>query len=81
MRALGNVKRNDFYNQFIGRQLEILVETTRHKPTGLLKGFSSNYIPILIDAPDDQKNKLVIVKAQKRIGTNLLGINDPPQSG
>jgi threonylcarbamoyladenosine tRNA methylthiotransferase MtaB len=75
MRALGNSKRIDFYNQFIGQKLEVLIETTRHKPSGLLKGLSSNYIPILIDADDDQKNKLVVVKAQKRIdAANLLGI-------
>lgn len=74
MRALGNAKRNDFYNQFIGQQLEILIETTRHRPTGLLKGLSSNYIPILIDADDKQKNKLVAVNVQKQIGANLLGV-------
>jgi threonylcarbamoyladenosine tRNA methylthiotransferase MtaB len=74
IRALGNAKRNDFYNQFIGQELEILVETTRHRSTGLLKGLSSNYIPILIDAKDDQKNKLVAVNAHKRIEANLLGI-------
>jgi len=73
MRALGNAKRNDFYNRFIGQELEILIETTRHRPTGLLKGLSSNYIPILIDASDDQKNKLVVVHAHKRVDVNLLG--------
>jgi threonylcarbamoyladenosine tRNA methylthiotransferase MtaB len=72
-RALGSSKRIDFYNQFIGQTLDVLIETTRHRPTGLLKGLSSNYIPILIDANDDQKNKLVLAKAQKRIGANLLG--------
>jgi threonylcarbamoyladenosine tRNA methylthiotransferase MtaB len=73
LRALGNSKRNDFYNQFIGQKLEVLIETTRHKPTGLLKGLSSNYIPILIDANDDQKNKLMVVHAQKRIDVHVLG--------
>jgi len=73
MRALGTSKRIDFYNQFIGRKHEVLVETTRHRPTGLLKGFSSNYIPILIDASDDYKNKLVMVKARQRIDANVLG--------
>ncbi|MGD9180814.1 MAG: tRNA (N(6)-L-threonylcarbamoyladenosine(37)-C(2))-methylthiotransferase MtaB [Desulfobacterales bacterium] len=74
MRALGNAKRIDFYNQFIGQKLKVLIETSRHRPTGLLKGLSSNYIPILIDADDDQKNKLVEVKAHKRIDTNVWGI-------
>jgi threonylcarbamoyladenosine tRNA methylthiotransferase MtaB len=74
MRALGDAKRADFCDQFIGQKFEVLIETTRHRPTGLLKGISSNYIPILIDANDDQKNKLVVVKARRRIDNNVLGI-------
>jgi threonylcarbamoyladenosine tRNA methylthiotransferase MtaB len=73
MRKLGHSKRVDFYRQFIGQKLEVLIETTRHKPTGLLKGFSSNYIPILIDANDDYKSKLKAVRAQKLIDDILLG--------
>ncbi|MBW2409293.1 MAG: tRNA (N(6)-L-threonylcarbamoyladenosine(37)-C(2))-methylthiotransferase MtaB, partial [Deltaproteobacteria bacterium] len=73
MRALGSAKRNDFYGRFVGQELEILIETTRHRPTGLLKGLSSNYIPILVDADDAQKNTLVVVNTQKRIDDGLLG--------
>ena len=73
IRTLGNAKRNDFYNRFVGQELEILIETTRHRPTGLLKGLSSNYIPILVDDDDRHKNKLVVVCTQKRIDDALLG--------
>ena len=74
MRALGKSKRKDFYNRFVGQKLEVLIETTRHKPTGLLKGLSSNYIPILIDAPDDHKNTIVEVQVHKSIDVNVFGI-------
>jgi threonylcarbamoyladenosine tRNA methylthiotransferase MtaB len=70
---LGDSKRVDFYTQFIGQKLDVLIETTRHRLTGLLKGLSSNYIPILIDANNDYKNKLVAVRAQKLADDILLG--------
>ncbi len=62
-----------FSIQFISQKLDVLIETTRHRPTGLLKGLSSNYIPILIDADDDYKNKLKAVRAQKFTDDILLG--------
>jgi threonylcarbamoyladenosine tRNA methylthiotransferase MtaB len=73
MRILGDSKRVDFYTQFISQKLDVLIETTRHRPTGLLKGLSSNYIPVLIDADDDYKNKLKAVRAQKFTDDILLG--------
>jgi threonylcarbamoyladenosine tRNA methylthiotransferase MtaB len=73
MRKLGSSKRIDFYRQFVGQELDVLIETTRHRPTGLLKGLSSNYIPILIDDHDNCKNKLVTVRAQELAGDRLLG--------
>jgi threonylcarbamoyladenosine tRNA methylthiotransferase MtaB len=73
MRLLGNSKRADFYAQFIGQKMNVLVETTRHRPTGLLKGLTSNYIPILMDAHDGYQNKLVAVRAQEVMGDALWG--------
>jgi threonylcarbamoyladenosine tRNA methylthiotransferase MtaB len=73
MRLLGNSKRADFYAQFIGQKMNVLVETTRHRPTGLLKGLTSNYIPILMDAHDGYQNKLVAVRAQEVMGDALGG--------
>ena len=71
MRRLGQIKRIHFYRQFIGKEAEILVESTRHTATGLLKGLSSNYIPVLIDADDDRINKLVKVKLTDQIDNAL----------
>jgi threonylcarbamoyladenosine tRNA methylthiotransferase MtaB len=73
MRRLGQAKRLHFYRNFIGKAVEILVESTRHAATGLLKGVSSNYMPVLIDADDDQINKLVTVKLTDQIDIALTG--------
>ena len=73
MRRLGQAKRIDFFQKSIGKQLEILVESTRHSPTGLLKGISSNYIPVLIDADDQQMNKLVTVQLTHMMDSSLKG--------
>jgi threonylcarbamoyladenosine tRNA methylthiotransferase MtaB len=71
LRELGKIKRLDFYKASIGKRLEVLVESTRHAPSGLLKGLSSNYIPVLIDADDHHKNQLRSVRVEKLVGTAL----------
>ena len=73
MRILGNEKRMKFYQGFTGRVLPILIETEREASTNLLKGMSSNYLPVLIDAGDYLKNKIVDVKIQKLEGMKLFG--------
>jgi threonylcarbamoyladenosine tRNA methylthiotransferase MtaB len=73
MRGLGQAKRLHFHRNFIGKEVEILVETTRHAATGLLKGLSSNYIPVLVKAGDDQMNKLVSAKLTDQIDNALMG--------
>ena len=73
MRKLGNQLREKFYGKFIGQNLSILIETKRERSTGLLKGISSNYLPILIDADDECKNKLVEVRIEKLAGNQLFG--------
>ncbi len=65
MRELGNMKKHVFYKKFIGENLEILVESKRDRKTGLLKGLTSNYIPVLIPGKDDLKNSFVNVKLDK----------------
>ena len=73
MRTLGNEKRMKFYQGFMGQVLPILIETDREASTNFLKGISSNYLPVLIDAGDNLKNKIVDVKIQKLEGMKLFG--------
>ena len=73
MRILGNEKRMTFYQVFVAQVLPILIETKREASTNFLKGISSNYLPVLIDAGDHLKNKIVDVKIQKLEGVKLFG--------
>ena len=73
MRILGNEKRMKFYQEFMGQVLPILIETEREASTNFLKGISSNYLPVLIDAGDNLKNNIVDVKIQKLEGMKLFG--------
>jgi threonylcarbamoyladenosine tRNA methylthiotransferase MtaB len=73
MRILGNDKRKEFFRGFIGQVLPILVETNREASANLLKGISSNYVPVLFDAGDNLKNKIVDVKIEKHIGHHMFG--------
>jgi threonylcarbamoyladenosine tRNA methylthiotransferase MtaB len=73
MRILGNKKRMKFYQGFVGQTIPILIETEREASTNLLKGISSNYLPVLLDAGDNLKNKIVDVKIQKMEGMKLFG--------
>jgi len=56
MRTLGKIKRNAFYNQFKGKTLEILIEGRQKKQKDLLKGITSNYIPVLFKGEDTLEN-------------------------
>lgn len=73
MRRLGSDKRRSFYRKSVGKMMTVLIETKRDGVTGLLRGISSNYLPILIDDGDEFKNKIVDVKIEKLEGNKLFG--------
>ena len=56
MRRLGSRKKEEFYEGFLGKRLTVLIESKRDKGTGFLKGFSRNYIPVLVETGDDTIN-------------------------
>ncbi len=61
MRAISLGKREAFYRHNTGRRSEVLIESLRDTATGLLKGLTSNYIPVLVAGDDDLKENLVEV--------------------
>jgi len=65
MRRLGNEKKRIFYETFMGKTVEVLIEGKRDKATGLLKGITSNYIPVHVVGEDDFFNTLVQVNIEK----------------
>jgi threonylcarbamoyladenosine tRNA methylthiotransferase MtaB len=74
MRRLGDAKRMNFNQRFIGRKIPILIESNRHAATGFLKGISSNYLTALIDSDDSLSNQIISVRITEQVENNLLGI-------
>ena len=74
MRQLGWNKRMSFYRGFVAKKMPVLIETKRDGTSGLLKGISSNYLPVLMDGADEVKNKIVDVKIEKCEANKLFGI-------
>ena len=65
LRSLSAKKREEFTMRFLGKKLQVLVEKIKDKKTGLMKGVSQNYLPVLIDKTDfSALNKVVIVQTQ-----------------
>lgn len=71
MRVLGNTKKKDFYGKFIGQKVEILVE---EKKTGddLLKGMTSNYMPVFFRGEDRLIGTLVKAGIDRLKGVNSV---------
>ncbi len=65
MRELGAAKRRAFHRRHIGREVDMLAEARRDATSGLLKGMTSNYIPVLVDGGDELKNRLVRVRCRR----------------
>lgn len=73
MRDLGWKKGELFRSIFIGRNLSVLVEDERDQSTGLLKGYSDNYLKVLIEGGDHLKGRLVKAMIEGIYGNNLIG--------
>lgn len=73
MRDLGRKKGEQFRSKFVGRCLTLLIEDERDQHTGLLKGYSDNYLKILIEGNDNLNGSLVTVGIEGVNGNNLMG--------
>ena len=69
IRRLGAKKRRTFYGRHVGKVVTVLVEESRDRISGRLKGFSDNYIPVCINGPDELINTFQSVEIQ-RISTD-----------
>jgi threonylcarbamoyladenosine tRNA methylthiotransferase MtaB len=65
IRILGRQKREDFYRRFVGKTLKVLIEERLKDGSRLLKGMTSNYIPVLIEGEDHLKNQILEVNLAK----------------
>jgi len=74
IRQLGKEKRAAFAEQFLGRELPVLLETGRDRDTAWMQGFSHNYIKVAVKNGDASlANTLVRVLAEERQEGKLIG--------
>jgi threonylcarbamoyladenosine tRNA methylthiotransferase MtaB len=81
LRKMGMKKRLDFYANYLHEEREVLVETTRDRKTGMLKGVSRNYIPVLFDGPDHLQTRIVQVRIEAVKGRDVFGVQADTPSG
>lgn len=74
LRKLSAQKQEKHALRFLGKPLQVLVESTKDKKTGLWKGFSQNYLPFLLDESfSSSVNKIVTVRAERYTAGKLYG--------
>ena len=73
MRELGAKKKEEFSLRFCGRSLAVLVEGKLDRATGRLRGFSRNYLPVLVSGAGQLVNREVEVEIEGFAGGWLLG--------
>ena len=71
LRALGEDKRRRFIERFCGSKLKVLLE--ERGADGRLKGYSRNYVRVLVEGPDTLGNDEVEVVASRVEGVPLAG--------
>lgn len=64
MRELGARKKRDFCGRFVGRRVSVLVEDKFDKASGLRRGFSRNYLPVLVAPAAGQLNREIDVQLE-----------------
>ena len=63
--------------KFLDKTLNILVETRRDKESGLLTGYSDNYIKVLFEGADELMKGIVPVRIKDVNLTKTLGLYEP----
>lgn len=78
LREIGVRKRQSFAEKFTGKRLSVLVESRKDRETGCFKGFSENYIPVLVrNAARDNVNRIVKVIAESSSSGKIVSRMEP----
>lgn len=65
LRTISSQKSQAFYSRFLGTQRAVLVEHEPDHRSGLLKGFTDNYIPVRLNHTPLADNRLITVTLQR----------------
>ncbi len=72
--AMADDMRRRFSERFLGQVSEVLVETKRDRETGLLRGYTSNYIRVLLEGDDFLMGRRVRAELRRIAHRGVLGV-------
>lgn len=72
-RSLDRELRRSYEDRFIGRAVSVLFEDGPDPSSGLLRGYSENYLPVACDAADAVAGRIASVRLTGREGRRLRG--------
>ncbi len=81
IKGLGREKSDTFRNGFIGRVCRVLIESTRDKETGLLKGYADNYMPVMLKSCGGQSESGGDELMNRLVNVKIAGISDDAAIG
>ena len=72
MRELDRRLRRRYQDRFVGRRVSVLFESSRDRQSGLLKGYSDNYLPVECAVDDGWAGRVAQVEITGRRGARLV---------
>lgn len=72
--AMAEDLRRRFWERFLGQPSEVLVETKRDRESGLLRGYTSNYIRVLLEGDDSLMGRRVRAQLRTIAPGGVLGV-------
>ncbi len=73
VRKLSADKKHGFFAAYRDQRLAVLIESRRDKKTGLLRGMTGNYIPVLVAGPASMIGREVMVQINAVLEDALAG--------
>ena len=73
MRELGERKKKEFWRRFLGEDVSVLIEEKIDRKTGMHRGFSRNYLPVLVYGKRDCVNREIRVRLERFDGGCMFG--------
>ncbi|HEU4341486.1 MAG TPA: hypothetical protein VFU31_07940, partial [Candidatus Binatia bacterium] len=73
MRELGEHKKREFWRRFLGDEVSVLIEEKIDRKNGRHRGFSRNYLPVVVCGTGDCVNREIRVRIKRFDGGCLLG--------
>jgi threonylcarbamoyladenosine tRNA methylthiotransferase MtaB len=65
LRILGQKKRETFYRSCVGKTFQVLAQGLDRSRTGMIKGLSDNYLPVLFPFPYEIRNEMIPVRIDR----------------